>query len=419
MYVAVVTGGNASNLHSAVAFMTAELKSTGASDTLHIWVSLGGTVAAAVAAVCQDTAAASGVRLDWKHVDSLLASRDPLAERVRAAIAAALPGATCVGATRLLMKREAAGDDLISVDDDIVGAVQRGNANSEEILQTGSNQVLVACAGDEAPLLPAEPGTLLRVLTPARVRRPSSVGAHVIQPGLIGDAGADAPVTELEYGLPLNEGGRARQVRRIPLRTCIGPLDRLMTYAWAASAEASNTFFPVAFRNAEGVWAAVERLRRPAVRLVHVPVGCIHEPGAFRDARGYSVDAAVLQWRTNDWLALLWAESAGESGEPFGLARELCATDDCAWQRLVERSRELRRRVLRYRIARFEAYAQATKPKPRRVTKLSASVVAEYQSEACWIPTEWRRWTRRGKDLREYVRATGHLAIACCGEIAR
>ncbi len=416
MYVAVVTGGHVKTLSRAVLLLARELEATAASDTLHIWVTLGGALSQQVVADCHGAAAACGIRVEWRHVARFLERSDPMIDEVRRAIACALPATTYVGATRLLMKREAAGQGFVSIDDDVVGVVARAGDVREQRRFTTSREVLLHSAADGAALEPAKPGALLELLNPGALLETYSAGAHVVQAGLTGDAGADAPVTELEYGLRVENGKRARTVCRIPSKICVAPLDRLMTYAWSASADASGSFFPVAFRNAESVWASLERLRRPAIRLAHVPVGCVHQPARRRDWRTYSLARAVLQWRTNDWLSLLWVDITAERGDHRIAADILASVDGARWHDLVLRSRRLRRAVLRHRVAQLETHVRAGRTPTLTLTSLMPTVADEYRREDCWVPAEWR--PRAGiPQLADYVRATGRLAGACSKEV--
>lgn len=416
MYVAVVTGGNVATLPAAVSLMVRELAASGASRTLHVWVTPDATVPPGTLSACTAFAAAGGIQIAWRNVAQLLEHDDPVTRAIRKALAAALPAATRVGATRLLMKREAAGQSLVSIDDDITGLVVADGLDGPPGLSTGSHQVLLDAESTELNCVPAPAGTLLRLLDPSTLPAGLSAGPHVIQAGLLGDAGADAPVAELEYGLRLTAGEEARQVRRLTRRPWVGPLDRLMTYAWSASAAASGLFFPVAFRNAEGVWATLERLRRPAIRLVHAPVGCIHRPARVRDGRAYSAEAAVMQWRTNDWLALLCAEGAAARRHGASAADALSGETGRAWDALVDRSRRLRREVLQHRATRFEMRVGAERDGASRLRRLLTAVSREYRSADCWIPDEWRSVGDPSR-LRNYVGATGRLAAACAGEL--
>lgn len=419
LYVAIVTNGLAPTLVAAVTMLAREMEATGVRVPLHIWIGWQAVLPANVREACAAAADAHGVAVAWRETTALLGESDVLTRTLRDALGAATAArwsrrVTYVGATRLLMKRDALGQALVSLDDDIVGAVMmRSRAAPAYRRILTSREVLGAAPVQDAALMPTEAGTLLRLLNPHTLPSGYSAGPHVLQPGLAGDSGADAPLAELEYGLPLSNGAAARRVQQIVTQATIGPMDRLMTYAWAVSPEASGIFFPPAFRNAEYVWYTLERARRPSLRLMHLPVGCLHQPADRRvHEREYSLTTAVLQWRTNDWLSDVFGDIAGEHGTPDAAIQALADTSDEAWRDLIERAIGLRRRVLSHRVSRCDAAVDLGFIAPGLAARIRRCAAEAYRSRQCWIPEEWRQETDTDA-FRRYVQATARLAAAC------
>lgn len=424
MYVAVLTRGSSATLVRTVETMTSEMAAAGAGEPLFLWIHWRGSVSPALVEACERCAAPHRIPLLWRFVSSeLTKTGGGVASALKRALSIALdasPEASSDGTTRLLVARESAGQSVVFVDDGIVGAMVDEASTGSPWVIARSSRSLVDDATHPRPCLAQAPaGTLLRLIQPETVPISYSTGLNVVQAGTIGATQSERSGIDPTFEIFIDPWLESPSSRWIVPCTTVTPLDRGLTSAWAASASVATTFFPPAFEGASMLWTTVARALRPSIRLVHLPVACIRVP---ESANGHydegALDLAVLRWRTNEWLSHLYVDAVRRSHRhTSAVARELASVSGSEWSTIIDRSLQLRRRILLDRAARFEIRARAIGVHQREVAGIMRAVAAEYRSGDCWIPNEWR--TRSSHtELQSYATAVWELALACAEEAA-